>query len=543
MDIATMATITQIASTNGNFDILASLLTTAGLAATFDDADDGPDAFTVFAPTDGAFEALAVSLGYDGPAGDKAAVESFLVAALTELGGGDPLPTLTTILQYHVSLGAKPLAEIGGLATVDTLQGGTIAPDASGPGPATLGDADPSAQDPAVIVPDVAADNGIIHGIDQVLLPIDLQGNNPTIAEIASGDPTFSILVDLLTTAGLVDAVSAPDADLTVFAPTNAAFGALARSLGFTGDAADAEAVTGFLVGALTELGGGDPLPLLTTILTYHVSPGAKTLSEVAALTDVPTLAEVAFSPGPEGTLIDADPDAPDPALVLTDVAASNGFVHVIDGVLLPLDAPTFAVQEGGGGADVLSGGAGADNLLGEGGVDILNGEGGDDLLSGGRRADVLFGGDGADGVSGDGGSDLMIGGRGGDEMSGGRGADKMHGSTGDDDLSGDRGRDLLLGGRGEDRLDGGAGRDVMRGGLGDDLFVYAEGNGFDRIGDFEIGEDRLDVTDFGLAGFQAFAALGTQRGRTAQFDFGDGDMLMLVGVDLDDLSASDILI
>ncbi|MEM1313021.1 MAG: fasciclin domain-containing protein [Pseudomonadota bacterium] len=561
MDIATMATITQIASTNGNFDILASLLTTAGLAATFDNAADGPDAFTVFAPTDAAFEALAVSLGYAGPEGDEAAVETFLVGVLTELGGGDPLPTLTTILQYHVSAGAKTLAEVGALANVETLQGGTIAPDASGDGPATLGDADPSGVDPAVVVPDVAADNGIIHGIDQVLLPLDLQGNNPTIAEIAAGNPDFSILVELLATADLVDAVADPAADLTVFAPTNAAFGALAQSLGFTGDAGDAEAVTGFLVEALTGLGGGDPLPLLTSILTYHVSPGGKTLSEVAALSEVATLDGATFAPGPDGTLIDADPDAPDPALALTDLLASNGVVHAIDGVLLPLDAPTFAVQQGGDRPDLLAGGASADNLIGGGGADILRGRRGDDVLSGGRGADAVLGGAGDDDMSGGGGADLMIGGKGDDAMSGGGRADKMHGNTGDDvmtggagadvlaggrggdELSGGAGRDLLLGGRGDDTLDGGAGRDLMRGGSGDDVFVYGEGGGRDRVADFAAGEDVLDVSSFGLADFEAFEALGAQRSRAATFDFGDGDVLTLVGVQIDELSASDVLL
>jgi len=79
---------------------------------------------------------------------------------------------------------------------------------------------------------------------------------------------------------------------------------------------------------------------VLTNVLLYHISPGAKPLAEVAALNDVPTLLEGAtFSP--DGTtLVDNEPDLADPTLVDTDIGASNGIIHVIDRVLIPLDIP-----------------------------------------------------------------------------------------------------------------------------------------------------------------------------------------------------------
>ena len=75
-----------------------------------------------------------------------------------------------------------------------------------------------------------------------------------TIAEIAAGNPDFSLLVRALEATDLTDAVADPNADFTVLAPTNAAFGQLAADLGFGGDTADEDAVFNFLVEALAPL-------------------------------------------------------------------------------------------------------------------------------------------------------------------------------------------------------------------------------------------------------------------------------------------------
>ena len=76
------------------------------------------------------------------------------------------------------------------------------------------------------------------------------------IVDIAAGSDDFNILVRALQTVDLVDTVR--DAtDVTVFAPTDAAFTQLANDLGYDGDAADEDAVFAFLVSALTDLGGG----------------------------------------------------------------------------------------------------------------------------------------------------------------------------------------------------------------------------------------------------------------------------------------------
>ncbi len=163
----------------------------------------------------------------------------------------------------------------------------------------------------------------------------------PTIAEIATDDGNFGILLKALEAANLTAPFVDPDSDLTVFAPTDDAFAQLARDFGFTGDTSDDDAVFNAIAEALAGLApDGDPIPVLTNVLLYHVSPEAKLLAEVAALENVPTLLEGAtFSP--DGTtLVDNEPDLQDPTLVDTDIEASNGVIHVIDRVLIPLDIP-----------------------------------------------------------------------------------------------------------------------------------------------------------------------------------------------------------
>ncbi|MEM8690337.1 MAG: fasciclin domain-containing protein [Pseudomonadota bacterium] len=168
----------------------------------------------------------------------------------------------------------------------------------------------------------------------------------PNIVDIAAGSDDFNILVQALSTAGLVEAVQNSD-DITVFAPTDAAFTALARDLGFDGDAANEAAVFAFIAEALAGLDpDGNPVPLLTDILLYHVSPGAKTADEVDAADQVQTLLEGGTF-GSEGTeLQDNEPDVPNPNIVTPDIGAANGTIQVIDRVLLPIDIPGNSAPE-----------------------------------------------------------------------------------------------------------------------------------------------------------------------------------------------------
>ena len=169
-------------------------------------------------------------------------------------------------------------------------------------------------------------------------------------------------------------------------------------------------------------------------------------------------------------------------------------------------------------GNDTLHGGEGDDNLEGDEGADVLHGGAGDDRLRGEEGADVLYGGAGDDTLDGDSylsgaaGDDTLYGEEGDDVLSGLWGDDRLYGGAGVDELDGDEGNDYLHGGDGDDdltgweghdRLEGGEGNDRLRGYDGDDTFIFGPGHGSDRIDDFTVGEDLIDLTQFSnISGF-----------------------------------------
>lgn len=127
-----------------------------------------------------------------------------------------------------------------------------------------------------------------------------------TLVDVALAADDFDVLVAAVQEAGLVEALSG-DRQLTVFAPTDAAFNGL---------------------GITTENVGN--IDGLADILTYHVTPGRRYAASVVRAPEVPTLNGA--SVGVDGTELN-DGQA---SIVATDIEASNGVIHVIDGVLLP---------------------------------------------------------------------------------------------------------------------------------------------------------------------------------------------------------------
>lgn len=175
----------------------------------------------------------------------------------------------------------------------------------------------------------------------------------------------------------------------------------------------------------------------------------------------------------------------------------------------------------GGDGNDHLIAGVGNDTVHGGAGNDVIYGNDGADVLWGGNGNDRIFGGLGTDRIEGGNGNDFLWGGNGGDTLFGGAGHDVLHGNSGNDRLSGGFGHDTLYGGTGNDELFGGAGNDVLRGGTGNDLiageagsdrlyggagrdtFLFTQvsdspaGSRIDRIMDFQIGQDLIDLSRF----------------------------------------------
>ena len=153
----------------------------------------------------------------------------------------------------------------------------------------------------------------------------------------------YDILLNAVLTAGLADALNDPSANLTVFAPNDLAFIRLARDLGFSGN--DDSGAWNFLVAALTGLGGGDPIPVLTNVLLYHVVPQRVNAVQFFVLSfsgaNVPTLLSGATIRPAFFRIIDNDPDLKNPNLFFPlNVNADNGIIHTIDRVLIPLNLP-----------------------------------------------------------------------------------------------------------------------------------------------------------------------------------------------------------
>jgi serralysin len=170
-------------------------------------------------------------------------------------------------------------------------------------------------------------------------------------------------------------------------------------------------------------------------------------------------------------------------------------------------------------GADSISGGAGFDDINGNMGADTLHGNAGDDWVVGGKDNDVQFG---------DAGGDIVWGNLGNDTLDGGDGADEVRGGQGDD---------VLTGGAGDDYVSGDRGNDTESGGAGADLFHGSQDAGIDRVLDFHIAEGDRVMLDPGTV----FTV--RQDGADTVIDLGQGNEMILVGVQMSSLTSSSIFL
>ncbi len=278
------------AAGTGIHDSLVAALDRADLVATL--SGDGP--FTVFAPTDDAFTAAGIDL------------DSF--------NTDDEIATLVDILTYHVLAGAVNSSQVTDGMTATMLNGDDVTFSVTD-GTVMIGDA-------TVTAADVMASNGIIHVIDMVLMPPSDLVDIPTVAQ---GTGIHDSLVAAVVQAELLTTLQG-EGPFTVFAPTDDAFTAAGIDL--------------------AALDTDEGKATLTDILLYHVVSGSVASS---ALTDgmIATAVngdDLTFTVG-EGVMVN------DANVILADVEASNGIVHVIDKVLMPpadlVDIPTVAQGTG----------------------------------------------------------------------------------------------------------------------------------------------------------------------------------------------------
>ena len=299
-------TLSQLLATGSNLTILRAALTRAGLDAQLGQSGT----VTLFAPTDAAFQ----SAGY----ADAATINSV------------PADTLKRLLQYHL-LSTKLLTSA--LPTANsvpqlTLAGPPVYITKTSTTTAATGSGSFSVNNARIVQANNEATNGVVHVIDQVLLP-----PRGTILQVVQADTALSLLTAATLRGGalVTGALSSSAPALTVFAPTNDAF----RAAGFPNAAA---------INAV-------PAATLTAILTNHVVANARTYSPTFVSGPITTFGGGSVTATvSSGNVINLQSrgNGTSVSMVLfngvvngkllqnRDINATNGVVHKIDRVLLP---------------------------------------------------------------------------------------------------------------------------------------------------------------------------------------------------------------
>lgn len=271
-----------------------SLLVEAVVAADLVDALNS-GTFTVLAPNNAAFQALLDS--------------DPTWTTIADI----PVDVLTSVLLYHVVAGEVRAADLSDtyvntLATGPNMEPLSLQIATTG-GVFFDGDASP-------LTTDIETSNGVVHIIDKVMLPNAL-------TDFALSNPDFSLLVGALAdprfNGAFLGALTTEGVDYTVFAPNNAAFQALLDSDPNWNSTADIDAAT------------------LQAVLNYHVVVGANVQADQLSDGQVVTMlgsGDVTVDLSNGAALATGSGQTVN--IILTDVQATNGVIHVVESVLLP---------------------------------------------------------------------------------------------------------------------------------------------------------------------------------------------------------------
>ena len=322
------ATVVDIVVNSPDHDLLEAAVLAADLAGTLADAE----AVTLFAPTDGAITALVTAL--------EITADDLLA-----------LPNLAGILTYHAVGAVAMSTDLSDGQQITTLQGSDVS--------VTITGDTVMINQAMVTVADLVAGNGVVHVIDAVLLtegctnadacnydPLALTDDGScllpgdmcddenwltendtlnadcecvgediqfaTVVDIVVASPIHELLEAAVLAADLAGALSEGDS-LTVFAPTDDAIGALVAALEITAEDLLA-------------------LPNLAEILQYHVVGAVALSTDLSDGQEIPTLqgANVNITINTDTVMVN------DAMVIVADLMADNGVVHVIDAVLLP---------------------------------------------------------------------------------------------------------------------------------------------------------------------------------------------------------------
>ncbi len=269
--------IVETAQDSDSFNTLVQAVQEAELAETL--SGEGP--FTVFAPTDEAFDKLP-----------EGTLEELL----------NDKEQLRKVLTYHVVSGEYMANEVVEMDSIKTVQGENLSITANG---------GVMVNDANVTQTDIESSNGVIHAIDKVILPPSMTENEEmNIVETAISEGSFNTLVQAMQAAGLENTLRG-DGPYTVFAPTDEAFEKLPE-------------------GTIENLLANEEQ--LTNVLTYHVVSGEYMANEVVEMESIETLQGSTL----EITTTYGEVNIGNATVVQTDINCSNGVIHVIDEVLIP---------------------------------------------------------------------------------------------------------------------------------------------------------------------------------------------------------------
>lgn len=306
-----------------------SLLEEAVLKAGLNDNLNADGPFTLFAPTNEAIEELFDLLGDSFNSFDD--FDNFL-----------ELQILEQILLYHVvpnNIGSTELTP----GTLNTLLANETIEIISSGETFVIGDA--SNVNANFTETDKDASNGVVHIIDKILIPQQVQdflntlnpgnpsGGIPTIKELVEESDEFTFLKEALEITGLLDTLG-EDGPYTVFAPSNNTISMLFGLLGNS-------------FSKIEDFDLDSEINLLKKVLSYHIVPGIVTSNDLA-IGNVNTLhADDALEVGYEnGSFFLRDALGFNVDLLVTDIPAGNGIIHTVDRVLIPQSVIDILISE-----------------------------------------------------------------------------------------------------------------------------------------------------------------------------------------------------
>ncbi|UII28275.1 fasciclin domain-containing protein [Fulvivirga maritima] len=303
-------TILATAQANSNLSMLASVLSNYPDLVTM---LDGEGTYTVFAPTNDAFESLLEVIGQDN-------IDNV------------PEDVIKRILQYHVIANSA-------LMSADLTDGQMAATALSDEDMITVSiDGDVMINNATVTMADIEASNGVVHVIDAVLVPEMEMSIVNTIVEPAYFNNDFSVLTAAVVKAGLLETLIDSEANFTLFAPDNDAF--------------EAAGIT-----SLDGISGEDLVP----ILQYHVLGSEVFAEDLPVTTDmfatsVATLnGDFYLTNNVNGVFINGNSRVTMAASADGPMDYDNGTVHVISRTLMPATMDVVGIANAAGFTDLAA--------------------------------------------------------------------------------------------------------------------------------------------------------------------------------------------